>query len=219
MQCTIRDRWTGRVLTEGEFDDLRACVVAKAREGADLRGADLRGADLRGAYLRGADLRGADLQGAYLQGADLQGAYLQGAYLRGADLQGAYLQGAYLQGAYLQGLRDDARARTLVGERPFLQIGPIGSRQDVVTLWITDGGPIVQAGCFYGTIDEFVAKVERTHGTNVHAEEYLAVVALFRIHVAKFPRNERDDVIAAELATAEAAKVEETKAVVETAAK
>ena len=53
MELTIRSRWGGRVLYEGEYETLKAAV-----EAADLRCAYLRDADLRDAYLRGADLRG-----------------------------------------------------------------------------------------------------------------------------------------------------------------
>jgi len=90
----IKDRWTGKVLWEGECDNRRDELIAAAKGRAYLRGADLRGADLGGAYLRGADLRGADLTGAYLRGAYLTGADLRGAYLTGADLTGADLTGA-----------------------------------------------------------------------------------------------------------------------------
>ena len=73
----------GTVLFAGDYDTIKACVEAAAKQGADLRGADLTGA-----YLRGADLTGANLTGADLTGADLGCADLSGADLSGADLSG-----------------------------------------------------------------------------------------------------------------------------------
>jgi hypothetical protein len=124
-------------------------------QGADLRGADLRWADLRGAYLRGADLRGANLQGAYLRRADLQGADLQGAYLRGADLRRADLQGAY----------------------HIKSFGPMPTSGRMVYAVKHDIEWMVQAGCFWGTLDELEAKVKASH----NCPTYLAFIAMMRI--------------------------------------
>ena len=176
--------------------------------GANLRGADLGGANLRDANLRGAYLRDANLRGAYLGDANLGGAYLGdanlgGAYLRGANLGGAYLRGAYLRGAYLRGadLRDaNLRGADLGGadlggaylgdadlgdakikNKGILLIGNIGSRNDYTTIYNTDKGIFVQCGCFFGTIDEFVAKVKETHKGTEHERDYLAMVEFAKI--------------------------------------
>ena len=153
--------------------------------GANLRGANLRGADLRGANLRGADLYGADLRGANLRGADLRGANLRSANLRGADLRRANLYGANLGSADLYGadLRGaDLGSRKLIGSRPFLQIGPIGSRCDYLQAFITDGALMIRAGCFFDTRDQFAFAVQATHGDNEHAQEYMAALALIDAH-------------------------------------
>jgi uncharacterized protein YjbI with pentapeptide repeats len=148
----------------------RADLSGAYLSGADLSGAYLSGADLSGAYLSGADLSGADLRGAYLSGADLSGAYLSGADLSGADLRGAYLSGAYLRG------------KKLIGDRPVLQLGPIGSRADQLLAFITDGGVMVQTGCFTGTVAAFEIACAKTHGDNQHAREYKAALALIACH-------------------------------------
>jgi len=180
--------------------------------GADLSGADLRGADLSGAYLSGADLSGAYLSGAYLRGAylsgaDLSGAYLSGAYLsgadlsgadlRGADLSGAYLSGADLSGAYLSGadlsgadlsgaylrgakLKDGSLVDD--GPRPFFYFGPIGSDAAELLAFRTDKGIRLQRGCFFGTVDEFKAALNKKHSDNVHSQEYLASLAMIELH-------------------------------------
>jgi uncharacterized protein YjbI with pentapeptide repeats len=58
---------------------------------------------------------------------DLHAKYLAGVDGgKRADLYGANLSGADLHGAYLYGA--DNKKLTLIGDRPFLQIGPIGSR-------------------------------------------------------------------------------------------
>ena len=108
------------------------------------------GANLRGAYLGSADLRGANLRGA-----DLRGAYLSSADLSSADLCGANL--------------DDTKIK---GTNAIIQIGPIGSRADMMLVFNTDDGLRVSTGCFYGSADDFLVRVMETHGTNQHATNY-----------------------------------------------
>ena len=117
-----------------------------------------------------ADLRGATLYGANLDGADLYDADLRGADLRGADLGGADLGGADLGG------------KKLAGARPFLSIGPIGSRSDYLQAFITDKGVMIRAGCFFDTRDQFEEAIAVTHGMNEHGTEYLAALALIDAH-------------------------------------
>ena len=161
--------WTGKAALEVEIPDgteerfrLKLAVELSVGKCADLRGAYLRDADLRGANLRGADLRGADLRGAYLSGADLRGADLRDADLRGANLRG----------------------KKLVGERPILMVGPIGSESRYLTAYLTDGGVMVQTGCFFGTLNQFAVRVGEVHGESNHGREYRAVIALIEAHAA-----------------------------------
>ena len=183
----------GSVLYTAEVDDsipsglrLRAALEKAVSDwenlcAAYLRGADLGGADLGGANLGGADLRDAYLGGADLCGADLRGAYLRDAYLGGADLDGADLGGAYLCDAYLCDAKL-ANGLTLVGERPIMTLGPIGSRSDMFTGYVTNQGLRVRAGCFFGTPDEFTSALETEHGTNAFAREYLQALELMKLH-------------------------------------
>lgn len=39
-----------------------------------------------------------------------------------------------------------------------------------------------QCGCFYGSIDEFRAKVRKTHGNSKYAKEYLMIADLMELH-------------------------------------
>ena len=153
---------------------------------ANLSGADLADANLSGADLADANLSGAYLSGAYLYGANLSRANLYGANLSGADLADANLSGAYLSGAYLSGANlsgADGKKLTLVGDRPFFSIGPIGSRNAALMAFLTDAGVYVRAGCFFDTLEAFEAAVAKTHGkTSNHAEEYHAAIGMIQWH-------------------------------------
>ena len=114
--------------------------------------------------------------GAYLQGADLQGASLQGADFQGADLQGANLRGASVRDVSVKG------AGKLIGDRPIVQIGPLGSRGAYLMAFLTDSGIRIRTGCFFGTLEKFEAAVEEEHGGNIHGVEYRAALTLIRVH-------------------------------------
>ena len=208
-RINIVSRWdSSRVLFTFEASDeqqssgiaMRAALEAAVGERANLRGANLSGANLSGANLMDANLRGANLidanlSGAYLMDANLSGANLRAAYLRGANLIDANLHGANLRGANLIDANliganlhganlHGANGEKLmaVGSRPFFQVGPIGSRLDVATLWLTDAGPMVRAGCFWQSLDDFAFAVKERHVDNEHAHEYEAAIVLFRAH-------------------------------------
>ena len=95
-------------------------------------------------------------------------------------LEAAIASLANLSWANLSGA--DGKKLTLAGSRPSMQIGPIGSRCAALQLWLTDAGPMVQAGCFFGSLDEFEAKCEATHGDNAHGKEYGFAALLMRSH-------------------------------------
>ena len=166
---------SGAVLYRGDSaESLREAVIAAVREGAYLSDANLSGANLSDANLSGAYLRGANLRGANLSDANLRGANLRDANLSGANLSGAYLSDAYLSG----GVR-------LIGARPVVQVGPIGSRSDWLVAYLTDGGIRIDAGCQRQiTREAFEARVSDTHGDNQHAREYRAALAYIDAHAA-----------------------------------
>ncbi len=93
-------------------------------------------------------------------------------------LEKATTERADLSGA---DLRDDLK---LAGDRAVLCIGPIGSVGRTIFAWITDKGLRIEAGCFFGTRDEFLAILAETHGDNEHAREYKAALTLIDTHVA-----------------------------------
>ena len=113
-------------------------------------------------------------EGAYLSGANLRDAYLSGADLSGADLSCADLRDANLSGEV-----------RLIGARPVVQVGPIGSRSDWLIAYLTDGGIRIDAGCQRQiTREAFEARVSDTHGDNQHAREYRAALAYIDAHAA-----------------------------------
>lgn len=123
-------------------------------------GTNPKRADLSRADLYDADLREADLCGADLRGADLYGAVLYGANLRGADLTGARLYGANLHGA--------------VG---ISSIGPVGRHGRIIYAVAHDDGPMIQAGCWWGGIDDTIARIEADYSDDPAAlDRYVAAV-------------------------------------------
>ena len=125
----------------------------------DFSSCDLR--DVKFGY--GANLDGANLDGANLDGANLPCANLDGANLRCANLRCANLYGANLDGAK--------------NYKPFLSVGPIGSRRGYTTIYLQEDR--IVCGCFNGTLGEFEAAVRRTHAGNpVHLGGYLGVIEM-----------------------------------------
>ena len=191
MLYQIKNRLSHAVIFEGDYLDIRACLLAAIKAGADLRsaelwnadlrganleGANLEGANLRSANLRGADLRGADLWNADLRGANLEGANLLSANLRNADLRGANLEGVYLGGVYLGGftksLGGPVRRATRADAHEFF-------------LWPTNAGWRVMAGCRFYTIDAAWKHWERTRGGTALGDESLDILTMFELHIQR----------------------------------
>jgi len=70
----------------------------------------------------------------------------------------------------------------LLGDRPFMQLGPIGSRSDYLLAFLTTKGVILKAGCFTGCVAEFEAKLGQEHVNNKHVTEYRAALVLVKAH-------------------------------------
>ena len=114
----------------------------------------------------------------------IEKAVAEKADLRGANLGGAYLGGAYLRDAYLGGAYLGDANTVLVCDRPYFSIGPIGSRQDNLTLWITEKGPLLKTGCFGpDTFEAFRGNLERDHpAESTHRKEYEAALLMCEAH-------------------------------------
>lgn len=65
-----------------------------------------------------------------------------------------------------------------------LTIGPIGSRVDTTTFYRVKSGVInVVCGCFSGSIDDFAAAVEKTHGNDRHGRDYRLAIELAKSRI------------------------------------
>ena len=170
MNIQIKSRLSDEVLFEHDCknNSMRLTLELAIKSRANLEGAYLAGAYLRNANLEGASLSRANLEGANLEGASLSRAYLNRAYLEGANLEGATLKSG----------------EKLIGERPIFQVGPIGSRGDVLVAYITDQGLRLDAGCQRQiTRDIFDMRLCMTHNGNKHEKEYRAALELIDAHV------------------------------------
>lgn len=66
--------------------------------------------------------------------------------------------------------------------RHFFVQGPIGSRNGFVTFYRTKDDTVgVRCGCFSGSIQEFVDKVEQTHGGSRYEKEYKLAAELAKV--------------------------------------
>ena len=106
--------------------------------------------------------------------------------LRNADLRSADLRSANLYGANLRSA-DLGESGKLTGDRPFFQVGPIGSRQDNLLAFQTEKGIFLRTGCFFGTVEEFRDKLEDEHGDNAHGKEYKAALVMVEAHYSAWP--------------------------------
>ena len=102
-------------------------------------------------------------------------ANLYGANLRGANLYEADLRGANLYGADLYGAKYGSDDEMLI---KYLSIGPIGSRNDNLQVFITNKQVVIKTGCFSGNIEEFKAAVNKHHDSNEHAKHYNLAIAM-----------------------------------------
>ena len=179
---------TGAYLTDADLTDADltgANLTGAYLADADLTDADLTGAYLAGAYLAGAYLADADLAGADLARANLTGADLARANLTGADLTDAHLSSVNLTGATLTGAKVGAGddEAVLVGSRPIVKIGPIGSRNDwLLVFWCGDAGVRISTGCQQQITEAyFLARLADAHGegeqANIHAQHYIEALA------------------------------------------
>jgi hypothetical protein len=190
QKIEIKSWINGKILFEGEFENICDAVSAAIKSSANLHSANLRsanliGANLIGANLRSANLSGADLRSANLIGANLSGANLSSACLRGANLIGANLRSANLSGAYLGGA--DLSGAYLDSKYSFLSISPIGSESGC--LWVMreqDTGILkFNRGCFCGTEEEFIAAVSKKHAGTEYEKKYLAAIKFVHSQVGK----------------------------------
>ena len=72
------------------------------------------------------------------------------------------------------------------GNADYIQISPIGSRDDTVTFFKSKENTIfVNVGCFFGNIEKFKEKIEETHGNNKNAKAYLLAAEIAHIRLTE----------------------------------
>lgn len=85
---------------------------------------------------------------------------------------------------------DDALIRD---ESDFMCIGPIGSRNDYTTFFRNAKGEIkVICGCFKGTIDSFLQKVEEIHSLDKHGITYRLAAEMAKAQIDTTPISEEE---------------------------
>jgi uncharacterized protein YjbI with pentapeptide repeats len=145
IKFDVTNRWSGEVQFTAEIDcsedTPRAIKLGLAVKWAVGAKADLRGADLRGANLWGANLWGANLREADLREADLREANLRGANLWGVNLWGAK-------------------------HLPIISFGPVGAGRRMGCVRMVDDKPVVELGCFSGSLDTAIKEIADKYGPN-----------------------------------------------------
>ena len=63
-------------------------------------------------------------------------------------------------------------------------VGPLGSRDAMLTGYRHKGGIMVGTGCFLGTISDFEKAVKENHKNNEHAKAYLIAVKFLKEKLA-----------------------------------
>ena len=72
------------------------------------------------------------------------------------------------------------------GDADYATVHGFGSEYRTTTFFRTKAGEIgVRCGCFYGTLEEFRAKIKETHGETQTAKEYLMVADLMEFRFSK----------------------------------
>lgn len=68
------------------------------------------------------------------------------------------------------------------GTRHYLNLGPIGSRDEDATIYRDKNKKaIVVCGCFLGSLDEFERAVHQTHAGTKYEAEYMTLIRLARL--------------------------------------
>lgn len=148
--------------------------------GLNLEGARMQGAILTNSFLYGASLVGADLRQADCVGADFRKADLTDVKFNEADLYKANFARTNLWGAVFAGATI-GNGVVLRGDAPILQIGPIGSRRDILVCYDTSQGPRFSTGCQQCITEEtFRGRLAHPYCPLLVRREYEAAFEFFK---------------------------------------
>lgn len=78
---------------------------------------------------------------------------------------------------FLRGESRIAGQAQLGASTDYLLLGPLGSREAMLTVYRIASGIEAATGCFVGTIEEFLAAVEKRHSDTLHGQQYRNTIA------------------------------------------
>ena len=74
--------------------------------------------------------------------------------------------------------------------KKYIAIGPIGSRYEYTTFYLTIEGDIwVSCGCFNGNIDDFEKEVKEVHNSDIFEKEYLSTIKFVKQYFKKMNKR------------------------------
>lgn len=134
------------------------------------------------AQFEGSTLRNCQFRHTSLVCASFYLARVQDCDFAGADLTAqTTLSGAHMLDCGFTGTM--MCAKQLVGRRPIFSMGPLGDQNRWLTLHLTEAGPMLCTGCFYGNIRSFEKKVkaEKARGTANYVA-YMAAIDMMKAY-------------------------------------
>ena len=72
----------------------------------------------------------------------------------------------------------------------YFEISPIGSRNDILKIYICTKTVKIRTGCFSGSIDYFTAAVAKSHIDDIHAKSYMVAIEFIKNMVAIYQPTE-----------------------------
>ena len=100
----------------------------------------------------------------------------------GIDISASARIGAYASIGASARIGDDAKIASQYG---LVLMGPLGSRQAMLTGYMHKDELRIGTGCFLGLASDFLERVKTTHGNNEHAKAYREAVAFMRAILCK----------------------------------
>jgi hypothetical protein len=135
-------------------------------EDSNLSRISLPGVNFRGGWLNRSDFGHCNLTGANFEGCRLRGTRFDNANLEGANFYASNLDQASFRGANLTNAKFPNASIThthFEGAIGVIAFNKVGSRQDRLLVVKHDDGLWFKTGCFWGTEEMFIWKVEYKH--------------------------------------------------------
>lgn len=155
-------------LSREDFTELKLqhSVISKATfMRCQFNDVDMRYSNLSDSQFRNCDMQGADLTGSFLTGVDFTGSNLWNVCINDADLANVRLFGA-------TGIMS-------------LYVPEMSTRGDYLYAVQHDDGVMVKAGCWWGTLDDFVKRIDEVYPkkdrfTKINRKLYRAAIDMIK---------------------------------------